>query len=108
MKLNVGERLIVGRILPEEADFTTLKVVRDLKSALSFSEKEHKDFEIEQQAVGKQIFTKWNAAGDKEIEIKIGEKATDIIVKELKTLDTSKKLTQEHMSVYEKFVVASK
>ncbi len=45
-----------------------------------------------------------NQKGNKEREIKIGDKATDIIVESLKKLDDEKKLTETHISLYKKFI----
>ena len=114
MKLTVFERLILLNILPGEGDFTTLKIVRHLREDLSFTEEEHKlanfknegeifeDDEGNKSVVGKgQV--RWKDEV-KEKEIKIGEKATDIIVDVLGNLNKDKKLRNEHMSLYEKFV----
>lgn len=100
MKLNFGERMAVLQILPPQGNFVTLKIVRDLQSVLSPSEEEHKKFEIKH--IGPQ-FT-WNDKGLEEKEIDIGEKAIDIIVEALKQLDKDKKLTNSHLSIYEKFI----
>ena len=100
MKLNVFERLMLLSVLPQEGNFVTLKVLRILKSNLALSEKELKDFEVIQE--GEQV--KWNTKGNEEIEIEIGEKATDIVIEALKQLDKEKKLTEQYFSLYEKFV----
>ena len=104
MKLNVSERFAALKILPKETDFVTLKIVRQLQDELALSEKELKEFEVETVQQGQYIQTKWNEKGNKEVEIKIGEKATDVIIDALKELDKQKKLTTEHLTLYEKFV----
>ena len=100
MKLNLIERFTILNLLPKETNFATLKIVRELQKVLSTSEEEFKKYEI------KQVEDKitWNVKGNEEVEIKIGEKATDIIVEELKKLDNEKKLTKQHLSVYDKFI----
>ena len=100
MKLNVMERLTLLSILPKEGNFVTLKVLRSLTSNLGLSESELKEFDVKQN--DQQVT--WNEKGNEEREIEIGEKATDIIVEALKKLDDEKKLTEQHFSVYEKFV----
>ena len=88
-------------LLPKEGNFLTLKVVNELVSSLGFSEKELKEYELVQ--VGDQV--KWKpSATFKEKEIAIGERATDIIIEQLKKLDEDKKLKPEHMRLYEKFI----
>lgn len=100
MELSVGERLVLLSVLPEESDFTTLKVIRDLRMALSFSEEEHKKYKFAQQGTTVQ----WNDKVEQTKEITIGEKAKDIIVLALSKLNEQKKLKMEHFSLYEKFI----
>ena len=99
MKLPVSDRLILLGVLPKEGDFTTLKILRQMKDDLSFSEEEHKILKIRQE--GEMMF--WEE-GLEDKEINFGEKATDIIVDAFKKLNDQKKLRIEHMELYEKFV----
>ena len=100
MKLNVLQRLMLLNVLPKEGNFVTLKIVRDLKNELSFSEEEHKKYKF----VESNGRVNWNPAAEQFKEVHIGEKATDIIVEALKKLDKEKKLREGHLTVYEKFV----
>lgn len=100
MELSVLERLLLLNILPKEGDFTTLKIVRTMRDDLSFSEEEHKILQFTQE--GDQL--RWKSGADKPKQINFGEKATDLIVEALKKLNTDKKLTEQHMGLYEKFV----
>lgn len=103
MKLNVMERLTVLSVLPKESDFATLKIVRVLQDTVGFDEAEWKECGI----VQKDGQTRWNPEkGSVEKEIEIGEKATDIIKDAFKELNKAKKLTAQHLSVYEKFMEA--
>ena len=99
MKLSVGDRLILLGVIPQQGDFTTLKIVRNMRDELSFSEEEHKILKIRQE--GEMMF--WEE-GLEDKEINFGEKATDIIVDAFKKLNEQKKLRIEHMELYEKFV----
>jgi len=101
MELTVGERLVLLSVIPDEGNFTTLKVIRDLKMALSFSEDEHKEYQFVQE--GMQV--RWNDKADQNKEIEIGEKANDIIVLALSKLNEEKKLKMEHFSLYSKIVM---
>jgi len=99
MKLSVNDRLILLGVIPLQGDFTTLKIVRDMRDELSFSEEEHKILKIRQE----ETMMFWEEGlGDKEINF--GEKATDIIVDAFKKLNDQKKLRIEQMELYEKFV----
>lgn len=100
MELQVGERLVLLSVLPQEGDFTTLKIVRELRESLSFTEDEHKTYDFKQEG----NFVIWNKEKDVSKDVHIGEKANDIIVAALKKLNEEKKLRDEHFSLYEKFV----
>ena len=103
MKFTLGERITLLGVLPKEANFVTLRIVRSLESKLSFSEEEMKDFEVKISSNGSSY--SWNKEGVKhEVEIEFGEKATDIVVEQLKELDKTKKLTGQHFTIYEKFI----
>lgn len=100
MELGVFDRLILLNILPKEGDFTSIKIVRQLREDLSFNEEEHKALDFQQE----ELNIKWNQAADIPKEIEIGERATDLITETLKKLSSDKKLTEQHLSLYEKFV----
>ena len=100
MKLNLLERFKILKTLPQEGNFSTLKIVRHLQESLSPSEEEYKEFGIKQD--GEQLT--WTEKGLEEREIDIGEKATDIIIEALEKLDKDGKLTPQHISIYEKFI----
>ena len=101
MILNTLERLLLLNILPKEGDYTTLKIVRKLREALSFTEEEHAVRNFKTSEDGN---TTWTLGTPDAVEISIGEKATDMIVAELKKLDDEKKLSEQTFSLYEKFV----
>ena len=102
MKLSIAERVALLGVLPAEGNFVTLKIVRQLRESLSFSEEELKGWGIKLD--GSRMT--WNEEGVKsgERDISIGERATDLIVDGLKKLDETKKLTEQHFTLYEKFV----
>jgi len=99
-ELTVVERLVLLNILPKEGDFTTIKLLRKLRENLSFDEDEHKKLNFVQD--GDQV--RWNQEALVDKHIAIGEKAGDLIHDALKKLNDEKKLTNEHFSLYEKFV----
>jgi len=101
MKLNVKQRINLMNILPTETNYATLKIVNDLRSSLSFSEDEFKEFEMRTE--DKMIF--FNPLKDREIEVAVGEKATDIIVEALTKLDKDNKINEGNISLYEKFII---
>jgi len=100
MKVGVFDRLILLNILPKEGDFMSLKIVRKMREDLSFSEEEHKALQFKQDEGNIQ----WKQEADLPKEIHFGEKAKDIIVEVLKKLNDDKKLTDQHFSLYCKFI----
>lgn len=101
MRLFVLERLMLLDILPTQGSFTTLRIVRDLQSELSFSEEEHERLELHEED-GK-VF--WRMERDEGKEVSIGETAHEIIVQRLRELDEKGKLKAQQLPVYERFVL---
>ncbi len=100
MLLGVQERVLLTNLLPPQGDILTLKLVRELREALSFSEEEIEKFEIK-ASEGR---INW-APTTEESEIAIGDTMKSIVVANLKKLDEGKQLTDGHLSLCEKFGV---
>lgn len=100
MILTVSERLALLGVLPQEGNFATMKILNDLRMNLSYTEKETKEWGIKHDEEA-QLLT-WKENG--EAEIPIGEKATGIIMDELRKLDKQKNLSIQALPVYEKFI----
>ena len=99
MQLTPLERLSILGVLPRESSFATLRIVRQLENALSFSEDDLKAFGVVQE--GNMI----RVANNRElVDIPIGERATELIKSSLKELSKAGKLTMAQFSIYEKFV----
>jgi len=99
MKLTVNDRIILLGIIPLQGDFTTLKIIRDMREGLSFTEEDHKILKFRHD----EGMTYWEE-GLEDKEVNFGEKATDIIVDAFKKLNEQKKLRIEHMELYEQFI----
>lgn len=105
MKLSIKERLVLLGSLPETNDIAALRIARKLKESLAFGEEEWEKFSLEYVRQGEGGIYNWSPDYDEyEAEIEIGEKATDIVVQALKMLNNNKKLTENHMSLWDKFV----
>lgn len=101
MKLSVLERLMIQNLLPMETNFTTLKLMRVAREDLSFTEEENRLLNF-QPVDGDKL--RWQDGQVGEVEIELGEVVTTEIVKALKKLNDENKLTESHLSLYEKFV----
>ena len=100
MQLTVLERLLALGILPEKGNYVLLKVIRRGQDELSFTDEEIKKYKFQQE--GDQ--TKWDIKVEQEADIKLGSKVKTLIGEELEKLDKDNKLTQQHFSLYTKFV----
>lgn len=102
MQLDVKERLTLQGLLPPEGSFLTLRIVRELKEALSFTETELKELNFKQD--GNQL--SWSPEKDPLKDVKIGKQAKQIVADTLEKLDKDEKLTEEHFTLYLKFIEA--
>ena len=100
MELTVTERLVLLQLLPQEGDYTTLKIVRRLREELSFDEDEHAALGFVQDDER----VRWNPDADLVKDIDYGGKASSIVVEKLAELDEQKVLREEHLPLYEKFI----
>ena len=100
MELTTLDRLLLLGILPAEGDVTTLRIVRDLQRDLSFSEQEYADLQLV-QADGQ---VTWDRSHDQPKDVSVGLKATNLIVGVLQRLSDDKKLTSQHLALWDKFV----
>lgn len=133
VKLNVLERTVLLGLLPKEGTFQNLKSLRILREELSFNDEENKklQFRVKDQMLtwnntalkSKETGQYVNAPTDvlqkmmltepekydaeqscPEKEIAVTGNLEEIIVKALTKLDKDEKITEEHYSLYEKFM----
>lgn len=97
MLFHVAERIHLLNLLPAEGDITTLRIVRQLREALSFSEAEHTDFAM--QVEGGRVT--WDAAKAGAKDVEVGEKARSIIGAALQRASEAGKLSSDLVAVYD-------
>ena len=102
VSLTVLERLVIGTLLPKETNFTTWKIVNDLKNDIALTESELKTLNMKPNPEGEGIIANWGDVPEKEVVF--GEVAEKMIIDALKNLDSENKLLEEHLTVYQKFV----
>lgn len=100
MILNVDERLTLLGILPKERNSADMRILRDLRMSLSYTEEERKEWGITANQETMRIHWEEN----EEAEIPIGEIATSIVVGVLRELDKQDKVTEKILFVYDKFI----
>lgn len=101
--LTVRQRIDLQGVLPQEATFTAISMIRELREALSFTDREHKQINLKYHANG-------NVGWDK-LKAKLLKKKIDIptticsmIKKSFNLLDDQGKLRDEHIDLYNMFV----
>lgn len=101
MELGVAERMVLLTILPGEGDLLSLRIVRDLKASLSFSEEEYAKYEIKthKESGG----TTWKET-DETKSVEIGKRAKEIIQEAIDELDKRKQLKAEFLPFIERFL----
>lgn len=105
VSLTVSERItLASSVLPSENNFSTLKIVRKVKDQIGFSEEELKAYDLKTQTFenGQTRFT-WDTTKEQSREFEFGEKTAEVITQSLKAISESKKATEQHLSLWEKF-----
>jgi hypothetical protein len=100
--LSVQDRLLLLSILPPQGDIITLKIIRDLQTELSFSEKEIEGLNLRPSDDGKAML--WDLEKQFYLSAPIGPKAKEVIANALKDMNAKKALTAAHIDLYERFV----
>jgi hypothetical protein len=93
------------QVLPKEGDIFTQRVVRDLRSTLGLSDEDWKTYEIVKFDDGR---VQWNPMKDVGVEYSFGPKATELIVSALVDLDKAKKVNDDFISLFDKFLPEEK
>ena len=110
VELGLFNRLVIMSLLPTEGSFATLKIVRELQMELAPTEEESKLAGVMDDLLKGGVTVDpekgWDKVEDKEIVF--GDIAKGIIVKALKGLEDTEKLTQQHFDVYRWFVLEEK
>ena len=129
MKLTVFERIVLMNILPQEGDFITVKLVRKLRDSLSFNEKEIQDInfrnnwkcpkceKLEVSATPIKCpdcdiymvtagSVTWDEEKAKKVikDVHMGRTMETLCETTLKKLNDEGKISDNHVSLYEKFV----
>jgi len=105
MKLNTAERINLISMcktwsVDAKTDFVSMKVMNDFMSNLGFNQDEIDRLKFEVKPNG----TSWNRKEDRPKEIKVADRAKEVIKEELAKYDKSKQLNfLKHFSLCEKF-----
>lgn len=98
-KIGVRDRLVLLAILPETGNLTTIKIVRELREALSFNETEHADLQMKQD--GERLT--WEEGAIPARTVEVGAKGQEIIRDALGKLDKDATMTADHLDLCDMF-----
>lgn len=102
VNLNVLERIMLSGLLPETGSYANFKLITDTRAALSFSQEEHDAINLRPHEGGGLQWDPEHSLEDKAFEF--GGVVISIIVAALKKLDDEETLTEQHITLYEKFM----
>lgn len=106
MKLAIFERILIHGLIPTEHDYETLKAIEIFKKDLSFNKDEVAKFDIETLELANgshQVKFNLEAAHEYEVDIKMPARVKSVLTEKLVKLNKDKKLTEQLLSLYEKF-----
>ena len=103
VKLTVKQRIHLLNILPDKGNITMIKMLRVLREALSFDEKENKVLSLKQHTNG---MVTWDPKSEKKSgkEINIPDTILEKVRQTLEQLNVSESLSDEHLELFEMFV----
>ena len=99
MKLKIIERIVFGKILPQEGDYKTLVIKNDIVEKVQIGQEEMKEIEFKKD--GEQLT--WNTEKAKDKEVVFTELETELIKTQLYELDKQKKLDDNTLPIYKLF-----
>lgn len=99
MNLSVKERLNVPSILPREGTYSDMVVKADIISKVTLPQEEIAEIGLKQVENG----LTWDPSKAKDKEIEFSKLETELMSRQLKALDETGKLTDDTVSLYEKF-----
>ena len=105
MKLSVLERVLLGNMLANyKGSFTNLKLVRKGREAVSFNDIENQKLKFVDAGSGGISWDPMASAELSDVNIEFDVTMTNIIKGLLRKMNSEEQLTEQHFSLYEKFI----
>ena len=102
-QFSVMERfLLLNGVLPAQGDITTIRLLRRVREALSFSEEEHTLLNI-RQAEGNPNQMLWHDPDGHMKSVEIGPKVRELVVAGLASVSNAGQLTDQHLTLWDRF-----
>ncbi len=98
MKLSIGERIGLLNVLPAQGTLATMRVLRDLRHDLGFSEEELEEAGIKQT----EDRLTWKPSASIDKEIAIGPVARNVVLEAIEALDAKSGVTELTLEIYDR------
>lgn len=108
MRLELHERLALLNLLPKKGDYAALKTIRRAREMISFTPEEMAIYELKTiPGPDGKPQTQWNAKKAAEVvkDVPVDEYTTNLVRNALAEMDRKGELTEDFMSLYDKFVI---
>jgi hypothetical protein len=107
VNLTLRERIILLGVLQKEGDVLTQRIIRALRDRLGVSDEDWKTYSITTvpEIPGA---VKWDVTKDTGVEYELGDKSVDVIKQSLLEMDKQKKVNDEMLSLFDKFIPEGK
>ena len=106
MKLDVRDRIALASLLPSQGNYEALKTIRRAKEMVAFTPEERELYKLERNG------DNWSWDGEASAlnvkDVPVDEYITNLIRNKLAEMNNKQELTEQFMSLYEKFVIAYK
>ncbi len=89
MKLTVKDRIIIPELLPTQGGMVDMILVKSISDKVAITAKDVTDLDITQDGTT----VTWNQSKDSGVEINFERSEIDLLKKQIKDLDDSKKIT---------------
>lgn len=102
MTLGILDRIAVINILPTQGSYLSLLMAKEIRAMLDFTSEEA-------LAAGLNFSETTGASWKKDVprEFTFSDAQTELIRSELARMDSSQELTQDHIGIYQQFIVGA-
>lgn len=100
--MKIKDRLVLQSVLPTQGNFVTMQMALEIKDRIAPKAEEFNELEFKFDDKGN---ANWNTEKDVDRDYNFSPSEVALIQKSLKDMETSQKLTADHISLYKTFVL---
>jgi hypothetical protein len=95
MKLKLKDRIVFTQLFPQSGGMLEQLTARDIGKKTEITQEDIKEYEIRQETVGSEVFTKWKVEKDVGKEIDFSEVELNFLKDQVDRLDKAKQITPD-------------